>query len=155
MNLHVQVSIDAPRSDVWRQITDIEHAAYFISGIEKVDILEKPRDGLVGLTWQETRTMFGKTATETMRITDAKDAESYDTEASSHGSLYHSRMAISEERGATRLSMHFDATPQTVGAKLMWALTGFMFRGATRKALQQDLEDIKFAVETRPPEHSA
>ena len=115
MNLHVEVAIDAPRSDVWRQITDI-----------------------------------GKTATETMWITDATEAESYETEASSHGSHYHSRIAIAEENGATRLRMDFDATPQTLGAKVMWALTGFMFKGATRKALQQDLEDIKVAVETRP-----
>ncbi len=147
MQLSIEVPVNAPKHDVWTAITDIERSAERISGIEKVEVLEAPGDGLIGLKWRETRTMFGKTATETMWITDAVEDQFYTTEAQSHGSIYRSKMSIREKDGVTVLGMDFGAEPQTFGAKLMWAATGFMFKGATEKALRQDLDDIKASVE--------
>ena len=138
MKLSIEVPVNASKRDVWTAITDIEKAAGRISGIEQVEVLESPVDGLVGLKWRETRTMFGKTATETMWITNAVEDEFYTTEAQSHGSIYRSKMSIREQDGVTVLGMEFGAEPQTFGAKLMWAMTGFMFKGATKKALQQE-----------------
>ena len=148
MRIEATVSVDAPKHSVWQKITDIEHAAQTISGIESVEILNKPADGLVGLKWKETRTMFGKQATETMWITDAIEDDYYLTEAQSHGSIYRAKVQVADEDGKTRLSMDFDAEPQTVGAKILSATMGFMFKGATQKALLKDLEDVKAAVET-------
>ena len=62
MIVEAQVTITARKAAVWKVITDIENATETISGIEQVDVLEKPENGLVGLTWRETRTVFGKTA---------------------------------------------------------------------------------------------
>ena len=147
MNIEVQVKIDGSREDVWSVITDIENSPNTISGIDKIEILERPADGLVGLKWQETRTLFGRTATEIMWITDVHENESYKTRAESHGSVYVTRLGISEQDGTTRLAMEFDAFPQTFGAKLMSAVTGRFFANATKEALMQDLVDIKAAVE--------
>lgn len=72
MAIKVDVTIDGPKEEVWNVIADIENSPNTITGIEAVEILEKPNDGLVGLKWQETRTLFGRTATEIMWITDAK-----------------------------------------------------------------------------------
>lgn len=147
MVVKVQVSIDAPKEAVWKVITDIENAQNNIIGIEKVEVLEKPADGLVGLKWTETRTLFGKTAKETMWITDARENESYRTRAQSHGSVYVTKMAVADHKGGTQLAMTFEGTPQTFGAKLMSATMGFLFKNATKKALMQDLLDIKAVVE--------
>jgi carbon monoxide dehydrogenase subunit G len=147
METQVRVTIRAPKTEVWHTITDIGNAASTISGIESVSILEKPVQGLVGLKWIETRTMFGKTATETMWITDAVEHDYYKTRAESHGAIYVTTLSLQESEGATELTMRFSGQPVTVGAKLMWLLLGFMFAGATRKALAKDLEDIKAAVE--------
>ncbi len=46
-----------------------------------------------------------------------------------------------------RLSMELDAAPQTLGPKVMAAITSIFFKKATKKALMQDLIDIKAAVE--------
>ena len=88
MIVEAQVAINVSREAVWARITDIEHAATTISSIEKVEILERPKTGLVGLKWRETRKLFGKTATETMWITDAVENESYKTGTESHGFRY-------------------------------------------------------------------
>ena len=149
MHVEVTVPVNAPKHDVWRVVSDIENAASTISGIEKVEILEQPSEGMMGLKWRETRKMFGKTATETMWITDAVEDDHYSAEAHSHGSIYKSKIKLADQGGMTQLSMDFDAEPQTLGAKVLSATMGFMFKGATKKALLQDLEDVKAAVEAK------
>lgn len=149
MKLTVTTPIDAPREAIWQTITDIEHAAERISGIEELEVLERPASGLVGLKWKETRTMFGKTATEVMWITDAVEGRSYDVRAESHGMIYRSRLSIDEgERGA-ELTMSFSGEATSLFGRIMGAIMGPLFKGATEKALRQDLADIRAAAEAR------
>lgn len=147
MKVSVEVPVHAPKHNVWKAITDIEHAADRISGIDEIRILEKPSSGLAGLKWKETRTLFGKTATETMWITDAVEDEYYSTEARNHGCLYKAKIHLTPRGDVTQLAMDFEAIPEKTSAKVLSLITGVMFRGATKKALQQDLDDIKAACE--------
>jgi len=148
MKLEVEVPIKAPKEKVWQTITDFDSAADRISGIEKIEILEKPESGLIGFKWRETRTMFGKTATEEMWITDVLENDHYNVRAESHGAIYRSTMSVAGEGNQSVLKMTFDAESVSFGAKVMSFLMGFMFNGATRKALQKDLGDIKASVES-------
>ncbi len=147
MNLTVTTHIKASKETVWKIISDIENSPHNISGIEKVEVLEKPNTGLVGLKWTETRTLFGKTATETMCITEAREPEYYQTYSESHGAVYEARLQLKEHGEETELSMRFEGRPVTLSAKIMSALLGWMMMGATRKALQKDMDDIKTAAE--------
>lgn len=148
MQTQVSIDIAAAPDAVWQVITDIENAAQTIRGIDHVEVLT-PAAGpsIVGLKWRETRTMFGKEATEVMWITAAEDARFYETRAESHGAIYVSRLSIEPTDDGCTLTMSFDGQAVTFGAKVMWALTGWMAKGAMRKALSADLEDIKAAVE--------
>lgn len=155
MRVEVEVNVDAPVVHVWRIASDIENSAATISGIEKIEVLEKPHDeGIVGLKWRETRTLFGKTATEVMWITEAGD-HYYVTEAQSHGSEYRTRVQAAPAGNGTRLGTEFEARALTFGARVASALLGFMMKGAVRKALLQDLEDVKSVAEARKPEERA
>ena len=149
MNVEVQVEINGTKENVWKVITDIENSTNTIRGIEKIEVLEKPADGIVGLKWRETRTMFGRTATEVMWITDAVENQSYKTRAESHGAVYVTTLKIMDAGENVRLSMNFEGTPQTFGAKIMSALTSGMAKKATQEALMQDLMDIKAKVENK------
>jgi carbon monoxide dehydrogenase subunit G len=149
MNVEVQVEINGTKENVWKVITDIENSTSTIRGIEKIEVLEKPADGVVGLKWRETRTMFGRTATEVMWITDAVENQSYKTRAESHGAVYVTTLKIMDAGENVRLSMNFEGTPQTFGAKIMSALTSGMAKKATQEALMQDLMDIKARIENK------
>jgi hypothetical protein len=46
----------------------------------------------------------------------------------------------------TLTSIH-DSQPQSIGAKIMSIPMGLFFKGVAKKALLQDLEDLKSAVE--------
>ena len=148
MVVEVQVAVDAPRSAVWAAMTDIEHAAQTIRGIERIEVLERPANGgLVGLRWRETRTLFGKPATAEKWITDAAEHEFYRTRAESDGFVFLSTTRIAEGRsGLTVTSVH-DSQPQSLARKLLAVPMMFLFRGVAKKALLQDLHDIKAAAE--------
>ena len=146
MLVEVQVTINGSRAAVWAAITNIENASDIISGILKVDILEKPASGLVGLKWRETRMLFGKPASAEKWITDAAENEFYKTRAESDGFLFLSTIRITEGGGGVTLASSHDSRPQGVVARLM-SIPMFLFKGVARKALLQDLNDIKAAVE--------
>jgi carbon monoxide dehydrogenase subunit G len=149
MKIQVKVSIQGSNEDIWKVITDIENSPVNISGIEKVDIHNNPGDSLVGLKWTETRTLFGKTATETMWVTEAEKNKYYKTSAESHGAVYTTFMQIFEKDGETYLGMKFNSEAQSFVAKLMSGVFGLMFKNATKKALHKDLIDIKKVVENK------
>ena len=146
VNVEMHVDVAAPRQAVWAVTTDIENAADTIRAIERVEILERPAEGLVGLRWRETRTIFGKTATEVMWITEEVPGVRYRTRAESHGFVYVSALIVADHEGGTRLTMTHESTPQTLLARLM-LLPMLLFKGAMRKAIAQDLADIKARAE--------
>lgn len=147
MIVEVQVEIKGSREAIWAAMTDIENASKIISGIDNIEVLEKPAHGLVGLKWAETRMLFGKPATAEKWITDAAENEFYKTRAESDGFVFVSTTSISESSGGMTLTSSHDSRPQTVVARLMSIPMVLFFKGVARKALLQDLNDIKAAVE--------
>jgi hypothetical protein len=146
MIVEAQVSINGSKAAIWAEITNIENASETISGIEKIEVFEKPANGLVGLRWRETRMYFGKPATVEKRITDAAENEFYKTRAESDGFVFLSTMSISESSGGVTLTSSHDSKPQGIVAKLK-SIPMPLFKGMVKKALLQDLNDIKSTVE--------
>ncbi len=147
MKISVDVVINEPKEKVWQVITDIENAANIISGIDKIEILNKPKDTLVGLKWKETRTMFGKSATETMWITEAKENDYYKTRAESNGAIYQTVLKLSEKENATLLTMEFHSEAVTLKGKIMALIFGLLLKSSMKKIIKQDLIDLKNAIE--------
>jgi hypothetical protein len=147
MIVEAQVTVTGSRAAVWAAITDIENASETISGIDNIEVLEKPANGLVGLKWRETRMLFGKPASAEKWITEAAENEFYKTRAESDGFVFLTTMRISEtSRGMTVTSSHH-SQPQSIAAKLMAIPMGLLFKGVAKKAILQDLNDMKAAVE--------
>ena len=150
MIVEVEVTINGSSEAVWAVITNIENAAKIISGIEKIEVLEKPVTGLVGLRWRETRMLFGKPATAEKWITDAVENALYKTRAEDNGFVFLSTMSISESsNGSIALTSSHDSRPQSIVARFMSIPMRLLFKGVIKKAILQDLSDIKSAVEQR------
>src|SRR5262249_31528431 len=118
MIVEAQVTINGSRAAISAAITNIENASEIISGIEKIEVLEKPANGLVGLRWRETRMLFGKPATVEKWSTDAAENEFYKTRAEDGGFAFLTTMSISESSGGMTLTSSHDSQPQTIGAKM-------------------------------------
>ena len=147
MIVEAQVTITGSKSATWAAITNIEHAAEIISGITNIEVVEKPASGLVGLRWRETRILFGKPAAVEKWITDAAENEFYKTRAEDHGCVYLSTISISESSNGITLTSSHESKPQGIVARLLSTPMLFVFKGVAKKALLQDLNDIKAAVE--------
>ena len=146
MIVESQVTINGSKAAVWSAITDIEHASKIISGIEKIEVLKKSASGLVGLKWAETRMLFGKPATVEKWITDAAENEFFKTKAEDGGFIFITTNRISESTGGITLTSSHDTQPQGFAARLQ-SIPMVLFKGVIKKALLQDLSDIKAAVE--------
>jgi Polyketide cyclase / dehydrase and lipid transport len=146
MLVEVQVTINGSKAATWAAITDIENASKTIRGIEKIELLEKPANGLVGLRWRETRMLFGEPATAEKWITDAAENEFYKTRAEDGGYVFLTTMRISESNGGMTLTSSHETKPQGIVARLK-AIPMFLFKGVIKKAILQDLNDIKSAIE--------
>ena len=149
MIVEAEVAINGSKAAIWAVITDIENASEIISGIENIEVLEKPATGLVGLRWRETRILFGKPATVEKWISDAAENEFYKTKAEDGGFVFLTTKSISESRGGVTLTESHESKPQGIRAKLMSIPMGLFFKGVIKKALLQDLNDIKAAVEQK------
>jgi hypothetical protein len=146
MLVEAQTNISGSKEAVWAVMTDIENAADILSGVENIEIVERPADGLVGMRWRETRMYFGSLATVEKQITDVVENEYYKTRAEDSGFVFLSTMSISKSGDSVTLTSSHDTQPQGFVAKLKSAPMIY-FKGVIRKALQQDLNDIKTAVE--------
>ncbi len=147
MLVQAKLTINGSKAAVWDAVTDIENASKLISGIEKIEILEKPANGLAGLRWRETRILFGEPATVEKWVTESVDREFYTTRAEQQGFVFLTTMRVAEEGGAVAVTSSHDSQPQTFAAKVQAIPMALFFKGAIRKAIMQDLNDIKTAVE--------
>lgn len=132
---------------VWSILVDMDGWVEAIEAIEDVERLDDAVEFGVGTTWRETRTMFGKKATEVMEVTEFEEGVRYATFAESHGAKYYSEIRVDPTNEGCRLSMNFRGEAQTTLAKIADATIGRLFMGATRKALMKDLADIGAAAD--------
>lgn len=149
MNITIDIEIKASKEKVWRVITDIENSMNTISGIDKIEILNKPKDTVIGLKWKETRTIFGKSATETMWITEATENNYYKTRAESNGAIYQTILKLSEKENSTFLTMEFSSEAISFKGKIMAFIFEKMLNKSMKKLIKKDLIDIKTTVENK------
>jgi polyketide cyclase/dehydrase/lipid transport protein len=146
MTVEASITINASTAAVWAATTDIANFAQLLSGVEEIEVVEKPATGLVGLRWRETRMLFGKPATVEKWITEAKENDHYKTRALDDGFVFLTTNRISESGDAVTLTGIHETRPQGFAARLK-ALPMVFFKGVIKKAILQDLNDIKAAVE--------
>lgn len=146
MTIEASLTIKASKTEVWAATTDVANFSQLLSGVEKIEIIEKPATGLVGLKWKETRKLFGELATVEKWITEAKENEFYTTRAEQDGFVFITTNRISGNDGSVVLTGIHETQPQGFAAKLK-SLPMVFFKGVIKKAILQDLNDIKKAVE--------
>ena len=149
MKVVAETQIKAPVNKVWRVVMNISNSHKYIKGIDKIVVLDQPESGMVGFKWKEERTMMGKTATEVMWITEVEENSHYKVRAESNGYVYQSNISLEAQNGGTLLKMEFGGTPQNFRAKIFGLLMAPLFKGASRKMIQEDINDIRDYVESK------
>ena len=144
----VSREVDAPADAVWQVMTDLERSPQVVSAIGRIERLSGDEEFGVGTSWRETRQMFGREATEEMVVTAVEPGRSYTVEADSRGAHYRSTMTVEPlDADRSRLSMVFAGEPDGLISKVFATTIGKLFEGATRRALQSDVDDMARAAE--------
>lgn len=150
MEITVSRDIAAPPASVWEVITNVDRYADVLSGVQRVERLDDGTGFGVGTRWRETRTMFGREATEEMEVAAVDPGTGYTVVADSRGTVYTSGFHLEDAgEGRSRLTMTFGAAPSGLVAKVLSATVGRLFVRTTRKLLQQDLDEVGAAAEAR------
>lgn len=136
--------IAAPRERVWDVLTDLDRSPEVVRAIQSIERVRG--EGFdVGTRWRETRTHMGREVTEEMEVTALDPGERYVIEADGAGTHYRSEFVLEGDGGGTEVTMTFASEPGGTLARVMDVVVGRLFAGATRKALEADLEDVAHA----------
>lgn len=149
MHVELQRRTTADPAEVWAVVTDLEGSVATLSGVTKVERLDGGTGFHVGTHWRETRVLFGKEASEEMQVTTLVEGHSYTVEADNHGTHYVSQLIVEPDGTGSTIRMTFGAEQAGRFNRLLAKTVGKAFEGATRTALQQDLDDIAAAAEAR------
>lgn len=144
-------TVSRPPEPVWEVLTDLPAAPRHLSGVTSVEILTAGPYA-VGTRWRETRKVLGKEGTEEMTVTANDPLRSTEIEASSGGVSYRTTFTLSPVGAvSTVLTMEFTGRSgeQTGLARLAGTVFGALGMRITRKAMEQDLEDIAAAAARR------
>ncbi|TWU20055.1 SRPBCC family protein [Bythopirellula polymerisocia] len=143
----ISTHIAAPPEVVFPLLCDLEHTAENISGIDRLEVLTDGPIG-VGTRFCETRTMFGKQATEEMEFTAFDEPHGYTVECNSCGAHYVATYELIPDIWGTTVKLDFDCQAMTLLAKAISPLSLFMM-GPMKKCIAADLEDIKRVAEAQ------
>ena len=147
MEITVSRDIATAPAAVWAVITDLENSPEVLSGVQQVERLDDGTAFGVGTCWRETRTLFGRQATQQMEVTAIEPGSSYTVASVSGSTTYTSVLRVDAlDDARSRLTMTFGAQPSGTVAKVLSATVGRLFQGATRKMLERDLADIAAAA---------
>jgi len=147
--------IIAPPPAVFDLLADPRRWPEAMTAIEKTEVVspaDAPPGPLgAGAIFEETRTIFGKSATERMTVRRCEPPRVIEFTAESHGSRYLTTTEVEPDGEGSRVTLTFGAEPVTLAAKLMSPLAGAMLE-ACRKAMEKDLAQAKAFLEAGTPE---
>lgn len=137
--------IAAPPDRVFALFTDLRNAPGRVKGITALEVLT---DGPIrkGTRFRETRTMFGRSCTETMEIIGFDEPRSYTVACNSGGCLCQTRFDFRPDSAGTAVEFTFSATARSFMARLMSPLF-FLMASTCRKAVERDMADLKAVAE--------
>jgi len=147
MQMAVEATVNALPEVVFRTAADIAHWPKFVSAIQAVELLT-PGPVAAGTRFRETRTMFGKAATEEMTVAEIEPPHRLLLTAFNHGTAYRVEHRFAAAGTGTRMTLVFEGRPLTLLARVLTPL-GLLLQGAVKRQLASDLADLKREAERR------
>jgi len=140
-SLTIRRTIGAPVSHVWEVFTDIEASESRLSAVERVEMLSVGTFA-EGTRWRETRTLYGKSVTEEMTITQLDLHRSYTVGAESGRTSYESRFDFQQVDPATTVVLLTFSADSSGVRGMLGALLWPLMRRKLAKDLGHDMDEL-------------
>jgi hypothetical protein len=138
---------NAPPDIAFQTVTDIAAWPKFVSAIEAIELMTPGAVG-PGTRFRQTRVMFGRRATEEMKVAEMLPSRRLVLTAYNHGTAYRVEHAFAPEAAGTRMTLNFEGQPVTLVAWLLMPL-GLLFMASVKQQLQSDFADLAREAERR------
>lgn len=145
-SITVEKHINAPVETVFARASNVHNWANQVEAITKIEVHTEGSVG-DGTRFTETRTMWGKEASETMTFANFDPPNGFTLLASSHGCDYVSTHTFEPSGEGTKMTLHFKGTPRTLIAKLMGVMFALMKKSMCTM-LEKDMDDLARACES-------
>lgn len=151
MQIAVKCFVETPPDAAFSTAIDISNWPRFISGVQSVELLT-PGPVAASTRFRETRSMFGRQASEDMTLAQIEPPRRFLLTAFNHGTAY--RAEFASEATGTRTTLVFEGQPATLLARLFAPLS-WLFLGTLKRQLELDLADLKREAERRHRQREA
>ena len=146
-DLSITKHINAPVDRVFALFTDVHSFQANVKAINKIEVLSDDKTGIgKGTKWRETRTMFGKDATEILWFSAFAPNQRVVISAFSCGTEYNTTYTFTEVDGGTEVTLTMAMKPKTLLAKILGFIGRFMVWPMI-KELETDMDDVKKIAE--------
>jgi uncharacterized protein YndB with AHSA1/START domain len=140
-------AVVAPVDQVWAVMTDVERYPERFAGVDAAVRLTGASFG-VGTRWRETRTVYGRSTTVEIRVTEVEPLHRYVTEARV-GARAETEFVFTPSTDGTQTSVR--VTFRTEGGGVTYRLVQFLTSRRIRNCVidnnEQDLADLARACE--------
>lgn len=153
MQIAVKCFVEAPPDAAFSTAIDMSNWPRFISGVQSVELLT-PGPVAAGTRFRETRSMFGRHATEDMTLAQIEPPHRFLLTAFNHGTAYRAEHLFASEATGTRTTLVFEGRPVTLLARL-FAPLGRLFLVILKRQLENDFADLKREAERRHRQREA
>lgn len=141
-----EVRIHGTKAAVWSAVTEVDRWPEIIRGVRQIEVVARPESGVLGLRWKETRLLFDQPETVEKVVTESVEGVVLTTRAEQDGFVFTTTHRWADHGNEVVLTSVHETKPQTFVARLK-SLPLVFFRGVLRKAILDDLMDIKHSVE--------
>lgn len=131
-------AIQAPVDVVFDTVAHITNFQKAIPHIEKVEFVSEVERG-VGARFRETRNMNGRLATVELEVTEYVENERTRLLSDTGGTVWDSLFTTEATDDGTLLTLHMEARPYRLIAKLMNPL----MKGMIRKSIEKDMVAVQ------------
>jgi uncharacterized membrane protein len=138
-------TIEAPLDDVWEVFTAVAEYPRRISAVDSVEMVTHGSFE-AGLTWRETRTMFGRTATEEVTLAEVQPLQHF-TVRSASASGYSTKYTFDEEPGGRTAVISTLATESSKSGGIFRRTIWAVLQGKVQRELKRDLDDLAAVLE--------
>ena len=105
----------------------------------------------LGSSWRQTRTVFGRSHSQVLEVSEWDPPRAMTTTASESGARYVMRHRLERDGDGTLIEVRFGAEPTNLLAALVQRLMGRRLIASTREAMQRDLADLLRAMDPIAP----
>lgn len=127
----------------WHLITNIVDYPRLVDSYEAVEVTTDSHQGL-GARWKQTRTVFGRSHSQTLEIIEWDPDRLLTHEAHEGGTTYQTRYAMSPSGSGegTSVEMTFTVEAGSVFGRMVLALFGERLIRSTGVQMERDLADL-------------